>query len=134
MATVQERLQQHTEKLSTLFTAEYLKKYREGFFEPLIGQTVVVRSEKAGVFFGVLFAFNPQDCTQVYLTDSRRIWEWAGANSTTDIAFQGVMKPDGCRITVPLPIHAIMGVVEIMPASEEAIQVINGVPYWNFQK
>lgn len=50
-----------------------------------------------GVFAGVL---KKRDGKEDCLTGSRRIWYWDGASSISQIATEGVKRPNDCKFTV----------------------------------
>lgn len=50
-----------------------------------------------GVFAGVL---KKRDGKEVCLTGRRRIWYWDGASSISQIATEGVKRPNDCKFTV----------------------------------
>ena len=69
--------------------------------ENLIGKKVIVRSYGAGVFFGTLNEAEPtEDKWTVELLNCRRLWNWNGACSITQLAVDGTKKPDNCRFTI----------------------------------
>ena len=49
---------------------------------------VIVRADRAGVFFGKLKNYDAVTCT-VELTECRRLWYWNGAASISQIAVLG---------------------------------------------
>lgn len=93
----------------------------------MIGKKVIVRADKAGVFFGTLKEKEGQEVT---LTNCRRIWYWDGAASITQLAVDGTTKPVNCKFTITVAEIVIMGVIEIIPCSEKAIASIEGVAEW----
>ena len=97
----------------------------------LIGRKVIVRSDKAGVFFGTL---KEKVATvagvEVMLGDSRRIWYWEGAASLSQLATEGTKKPDNCNFSVVVKEHNVIGVIEIIPCTDEAIKSIEEVYVW----
>ncbi|MCF0120546.1 MAG: hypothetical protein HUJ65_02815, partial [Oscillospiraceae bacterium] len=55
------------------------------------------------MFYGVLNEV--QECGDKYaveLTQCRRIWYWSGAASLSQLANDGVRKPDECKFTITL--------------------------------
>ncbi|MBP3936420.1 MAG: hypothetical protein IK954_02410 [Clostridia bacterium] len=88
---------------------------------------VIIRSDRAGVFFGT---FKEKNGSEVTLTNCRRIWYWEGAASISQLAVTGTVKPIGCKFTIAVPEITVLGVIEIIPCTEEAIQSIEGVPVW----
>ena len=90
-------------------------------------QKVIIRAEKAGVFFGVV---KERTGSEVVMTNVRRIWRWDGAASLSQLAVDGTSKQSGCQFTIYVPEMTILGVIEIIPCSDKAIASIEGVPEW----
>lgn len=90
-------------------------------------QKFIVRSDKAGVFFGEIKERNGDEVT---MTNVRRIWYWSGAASLSQLAVDGVSKPKDCKFTVYVKEMIILGIIEIIPCTEEAIKSIEGVEVW----
>lgn len=88
---------------------------------------VIVRADRAGVFFGEIKERNGSEVT---MTNCRRIWSWSGAASLSQLAMDGVTNPRDCRFTVYVPEMTILGVIEIIPCTEEAVKSIEGVESW----
>jgi len=85
---------------------------------------VIVRSAQSGVHSGYLIS---QEGDTVVLKDSRRLWRWVVAKMTgqlatlSEVAVYGVDAGDArSRIAVAVPEMIILGVCEIIPASEVA--------------
>lgn len=95
-----------------------------------IGKKVIIRADRAGVFFGTLVRREGQE---VELEDCRRIWYWDGAASLSELAVSGTKLPDKCNFTVTVPSIEILGVIEVIPCSEKAIESIEGVEVWKMQ-
>ena len=87
----------------------------------------IVRADRAGVFAGNI---KSRDGSEVTMTNVRRLWYWDGAASLSQMAVEGVKRPDGCKFTVTVPEMTILGVIEIIPCSTEAEQNIKAVPVW----
>ena len=90
-------------------------------------QKVIVRADRAGVFYGVI---KERNGSEVVMTDVRRIWYWDGAASLSQLAVDGTAKPDNCKFTITVDEMTILGVIEIIPCTEKAIKSIEGVPTW----
>lgn len=90
---------------------------------------VIVRSDRAGVFFGRLKDFDKQNAC-VRLTECRRLWYWNGAASLSELAVSGTKRPLDCKFTVRVADIAVLGVLEVIPCEKEAVESINGVPEW----
>lgn len=93
----------------------------------LIGKKVIVRCNRAGVFFGELAQRNGQE---VELKNARRLWYWNGAASLSQMAAEGVKRPDGCKFTIPVESIVLLEAIEIIPCTVEAIDNIEAVKVW----
>lgn len=96
----------------------------------MLGKKVIIRADRAGVFFGTL---SEKNGSEVVLTNCRRLWFWSGAASLSQLATEGVKKPKECKFTVVVPVIAILGVIEIIPCAEEAIKSIESVSVWKIE-
>lgn len=92
-----------------------------------VGKKVIVRADRAGVFYGTLAA---KEGTEVELHHCRRLWYWSGAASISQIAEEGVKYPNDCKFTISVNSIQIMGVIEITPCTEIAIDNIESVAVW----
>ena len=88
---------------------------------------VIVRSDRAGVFAGYLASSNGQE---VDMRNVRRLWYWDGAASLSQLAVDGVSKPDNCKFSVPVSVQTVLTVIEIIPATEKARRIVQEVPEW----
>lgn len=95
--------------------------------ENIIGKKVIVRGENSGVFFGTLAA---KEGCEVKLEQCRRIWYWDGANSISQLAVDGVKRPNKCKFTVAVDEIIILDIIEIILCTERAITIIEEVPVW----
>lgn len=68
--------------------------------------------------------------SEVTLTDCRRLWCWYGAASISQLAVEGTKRPNECKFTLVVPIITILGVIEIIPCTEEAVKSIEEVSVW----
>jgi hypothetical protein len=99
--------------------------------EKYINKQVIVRASRAGVFFGTLAE---KEGNEVKLNNCRRLWYWEGAASLSELATNGVTQPHKCKFCVPIPDIVVLGVIEIIPCTEEAVENINNVPVWKMSK
>ena len=93
----------------------------------LIGKKVIIRADRAGVFFGTL---TEKDGDEVLLTNARKLYYWNGAAAIEEIANIGTKKPKDCKFTVAVKSIIIMQVIQILPCTGESIKVIENVPEW----
>lgn len=91
------------------------------------GKFVIVRADRAGVFFGKLENKNGQE---VELSEVRKLHYWSGAAAVEEIAMIGVKNPNDCRFTVTVPNMVVDGGCQTIPCTEEAISVIKSVKEW----
>ena len=96
-----------------------------------INEIVIVRAESAGVFFGTLAE---KEGNEVKLTNCRRIWKWSGAASLSELATSGVTNPGDCKFSVPVHSIVVLGVIEIIPCEQKAIESINAVKEWRMSR
>lgn len=90
-------------------------------------QYSIIRAARAGVFAGEI---KERIGSEVTLTNVRRLWYWSGAASLSQMAVEGVKKPEKCKFTVVVPEMTVMEVIEILPCSEAAEKSIKEVPEW----
>lgn len=95
--------------------------------EKCINKKVIVRGDRSGVFFGTLSRKGGQE---VELKHCRRLWYWSGAASLSQLANEGVKKPNDCKFTVTVESIRILDAIEIIPCTDTAISIIEGVKEW----
>lgn len=92
-----------------------------------LNKKVIIRADRAGVFYGTIVR---KDGDEVELRDCRRIWHWDGAASISELSVSGVKYPNKCKFSVSVEDITILGVIEIIPCTKEAIESIESVPVW----
>ena len=92
-----------------------------------IGKKVIVRCNRAGVFFGTMKEYD-NTTREAVLGDVRRVHYWVGAASLSQMAMEGVRG--GSRMTMVVPEMAVMEVVEIIPCSDKAVENLENVKVW----
>jgi len=88
---------------------------------------VIIRTYSAGVHAGYLESRNGKEVT---LKNSRRLWYWDGAASLSQLAVDGVTKPENCKFAVVLPKIILTEAIEIIPCTEKAKLCIEGIKEW----
>lgn len=88
---------------------------------------VIVRTRSAGVFAGYLAS---RDGSEAVVKKARRLWYWSGAASLSQLAVDGVKKPDECKFPVEVEEILLTEVIEILSVTEKAKQSIDGVKVW----
>jgi len=89
----------------------------------------IVRTNKAGVFAGEI---KEKDLEKgiVTMNNARRLWYWDGAASLSQLAMEGVSKPENCQFPCEVNEVTLLGVVEIIPCTEIAEKSIEKVEIW----
>lgn len=95
--------------------------------ENFFNKKVIVRGDRSGVFFGTLVS---KDGREVKLEKCRRLWYWDGAASISQIAQEGVKRPNECKFTVIVDEIIIMDAIEIILCTDTAIKNIEDVKVW----
>lgn len=87
----------------------------------------IVRTYSAGVFAGYLESRKGQE---VVLTEARRIWQWQGAASLSQLAQSGTSRPDLCKFPEAVDRVLLIQAIEIIDVTPAAQQIIAQVPIW----
>ena len=87
----------------------------------------IVRTSNAGVFAGEIVSRNGQE---VEMKNARRLWRWDGAASLSQLAMEGVSKPENCKFPCKVSKVTLLEVIEIIPCTLAAIKSIEKVPIW----
>ena len=91
----------------------------------------IIRSYGAGVFIGYVAERNAElNGVNIILKQAKRIHYWDGACSLTQLAKDGTVAPDNCRITEAIDSQFIANVIEIIPVTQKSAEIIDGVPPW----
>lgn len=110
---------------------DYLSSLTDGADEACCqeerGKYVIVRSGDAGVFAGYL---HNADGDWVELKNARRLWYWEGAASLSELAMKGVSEPSKCKFPCEVGFVKIIGVCEIIDATDKCRKSIKSVPEW----
>lgn len=88
---------------------------------------VIVRADRAGVFFGKLVK---KEGSEVTMRDVRKLHYWEGAAAVEEISQIGTKYPERCRFTVTVDEMEVLEVIQILPCTEDAIRVIKSVKEW----
>jgi hypothetical protein len=105
---------------------EYVKK--DSIKNPDVNlKYVIVRTQAAGVHAGELVSNAGRE---VILNNARRLWYWNGAASLSQLAMEGVSKPNDCKFPQEVTKIILLDAIEIIPCTEKAITSIKGVKIW----
>ena len=106
----------------------YVPKDQNEKAEELDGMKyVIVRTYSAGVFAGYLESRNGQE---VVMRNARRLWYWDGAASLSQLANDGVSKPENCKFPAEVDKIELLQAIEILDVSKKAKQSIVSVSVW----
>lgn len=97
----------------------------------LIGKHVIVRSNLAGVFFGILIDKQGDELT---LTNARKFFYFSGANTVEDLANEGALNKDNCKLTVAVNEMVISKYEQLLLCTPSAIKQNNSIPIWKYKK
>jgi hypothetical protein len=92
-----------------------------------VGQKVIVRSDRAGVFFGTLVSNSGNVVT---MKNAQKIHYWDGACAVEQLAVDGIQLPKDSRLTVVVDEMEIANAIQIIPCTEKAILCLEGIPVW----
>lgn len=99
--------------------------------EKYLNQKVIIRADRAGVFYGELAAIEPLgDKWAAEMKNCRRLWYWDGAASLSQLATDGTTAPADCKFTVTVPCMTVAGVIEVLPCTDQASNSIEDVRVW----
>jgi hypothetical protein len=92
----------------------------------IIGRPVMIRTYSAGVHYGILEEVNSaSDGFDVFLSNSRRIYEWTGAFTLSELATKGSTEKKS-KISVTIPGIALRA-IEIIPMTDAGFQNLNAI-------
>ena len=108
---------------------KYIREDSVGRVELNTDNYCIVRSRSAGVFAGNVLESSLRE-QWVKMKNARRLWYWDGAASLSQLAVDGVSKPQNCKFPVAVPEITLTEVLEIIPCSLSAIKSIAEVKVW----
>ena len=88
---------------------------------------VIVRTYSAGCFAGYLKKKTGQNAI---LVNVRRLWYWSGASSLSQLAVDGVSKPEECKFPCEVKEIELNQVIEVIKTTKKAQESINDVKIW----
>ena len=88
---------------------------------------VIARTYSAVVFAGYLKSRKGMEVT---LQDARRLWQWQGAATLSNLATEGTKKPTQCKFPAPVDEVLLTQCIELLPVTKKAQATIAAVPEW----
>ena len=91
----------------------------------------IFRTYSAGVFAGYKKEMIGKEATVLH---SRRLYYWAGAFTLSQLAEEGVAKPDDCQFPQEISgEHKLTEVIEFIPCTEKSRLSINSVKIYDYK-
>ena len=100
---------------------------READLNEILGQPVLVRCDRSGVFYARI---EKREGQEAVLRNARKIWYWSGAASLAQMAIDGVANPDQCKFPEAVSKITVLDVIEILETTEKARKSLEEVPIW----
>ena len=91
------------------------------------GDNIICRTFSAGMFAGTLVSRKGQE---VELKQARRLWYWDGAASLSQLAMEGVKKPENCKFPCEVSSVVLLNAIELLPVTKAARSSIAQVAIW----
>lgn len=88
---------------------------------------VICRTHSAGVYAGYL---KERTGKEGILLQARMLWYWEGAASLSQLAMEGVKKPEKCKFPCEVNEITLTEIISIIPATEKAKLSIKEVEIW----
>jgi hypothetical protein len=87
----------------------------------------IIRTYSAGCFAGYIKERNGKEGT---ILNARRLWYWSGAASLSELATEGVKKPNECKFPCEVLELILTEIIEVIHATEKAKKSIDNVKIW----
>lgn len=91
-------------------------------------QYSIIRGDRSGVFAGYV---KERKGNEVTIINARRLWYWDGAASISQLAVDGVSKPQNCKFPKEVAELLVLDAIEIIPCTEKAQKSISKVGEWS---
>ena len=65
------------------------------------------------------------------MKNARRIYYWTGAATLSQLSQEGTSSPETCKFPKSIPEVLLLGVIEIIPMSQKAVDSISSVKIWS---
>lgn len=88
----------------------------------------IIRTRNAGVFAGYIESQSGQELT---LVKARRLYQWAGSASLSQMAQEGTSAPASCKFPCEVDRVKLFEVIEILDTTEKAKKSIDSVKVWS---
>lgn len=95
--------------------------------EEIDGEYCLIRTYSAGVFLGIVKERQGKEGT---IKNARRIWQWSGASSLSQLSVDGTKNPNGCKFPCEVDEVVLTEIIEILPCTKKAVKSLKGVKVW----
>jgi hypothetical protein len=82
---------------------------------------VLIRTYSAGVFVGYM---KSRKDGEVVLLNARRLWYWDGAASLSQLAMEGVTKPENCKFPMEVSEITLLNVIEVIDVTDSCFFIL----------
>ena len=108
---------------------EYIRKEDSYKMEKKLNDLdyVIARTYSAGVFAGYL---KSREGKEVVLLKARRLWQWHGAASLSQLATSGTSQPEKCKFPEEIESVILTEAIEILTVTKQAQDIIASVKVW----
>lgn len=90
-------------------------------------QKYIVRCDRAGVFYGEIVK---RDGSDVEMANVRKVWYWHGACAVEELAVNGTITPEQCKLTVKVDKMTVMNAIQIIPCTEKSAKSLEKCHEW----
>ena len=87
----------------------------------------IIRTYSAGVFAGYVESRNGKEVT---LLKARRLWQWHGAASLSQLSTSGTSQPEKCKFPEEVEKVILTESIEILTCTKQAQDAIASVKVW----
>lgn len=88
-------------------------------------QKYIIRCDRAGVFYGEIAK---RQGDEAELRNARRIYYWENAATLSQLSQEGLGR--NSKVSMSVPTITVLGVIEVIPVSEKAREIIEEQPDW----
>lgn len=90
-------------------------------------QKFIVRCDKAGVFYGEI---KLKTDTTITMANVRKVFYWDGACAVEELAKEGTIKPESCKLTVIVDEIELSNWCQIIPCTSKAVKILDNIAIW----
>lgn len=94
----------------------------------LVGKTVLVRDNRAGVLVGTLVAFDAAS-KSAELKDARKVWYWTGAAAVEGIAARGLNHASS-KVSPAVATSVCLDVIQLLECAAAGASSVRNAPEW----